>query len=81
MGEKSRISEFYAHRSVLITGATGFIGKVLIWKLLYSCSLIEKIYILIRSKHNIDISIRRKELLACPVSICKITVCPTLYTS
>ncbi|KAB0802588.1 hypothetical protein PPYR_04774 [Photinus pyralis] len=44
------IREFYAGRSILVTGATGFIGKVLIEKLLRSCPKIDKLYILIRSK-------------------------------
>ncbi|KAK5638606.1 hypothetical protein RI129_012901 [Pyrocoelia pectoralis] len=44
------IKEFYAGRSIFITGATGFIGKVLIEKLLRSCPKIDKIYILIRTK-------------------------------
>lgn len=42
-------SKFYSGRSILITGATGFIGKVLIEKLLYSCPDLDKIYLLIRS--------------------------------
>ncbi|KAK5638607.1 hypothetical protein RI129_012902 [Pyrocoelia pectoralis] len=46
------IKEFYAGRSIFITGATGFIGKVLIEKLLRSCPKIDKIYILIRSKRG-----------------------------
>lgn len=44
----STISNFYAGKSILVTGATGFIGKVLIEKLLYSCPNIDKIYLLIR---------------------------------
>lgn len=68
MEDKGEISAFYARKSVLITGATGFIGKVLIWKLLYSCPLIDKIYILVRPKRGNDSVMRRTDLIKCPVS-------------
>jgi fatty acyl-CoA reductase len=46
------INEYYSGKSVLITGATGFVGKLLIEKLLYSCDKIAKIYCLIRDKNG-----------------------------
>jgi len=46
--EGSEISEFYKGHSVLITGATGFMGKVLVEKLLRSCPGIENLFLLIR---------------------------------
>lgn len=48
----SPITEFYKNKSILVTGSTGFIGKVLIEKLLYSCPNIDKIYLLIRSNNG-----------------------------
>ncbi|XP_076645017.1 fatty acyl-CoA reductase wat-like [Halictus rubicundus] len=48
--EKSEIAEFYAGTNVLVTGGTGFIGKLLIEKLLRSCPGITKIYTLVRPK-------------------------------
>jgi len=45
----SPITRFYSGKSILITGATGFIGKVLIEKLLHSCPDVNKIYLLIRT--------------------------------
>lgn len=50
----STIADFYAHRDVLVTGATGFLGKVLVEKLLRACPLIGRIYVLIRSKNGQD---------------------------
>ena len=44
------ISEFYAGERLLVTGATGFMGKVLIEKILRSCPDVDTIYILVRSK-------------------------------
>ncbi|XP_046975938.1 putative fatty acyl-CoA reductase CG5065 [Vanessa cardui] len=44
------VAEYYAGKSIFITGATGFMGKVLVEKLLRSCKDLKKIYILIRKK-------------------------------
>lgn len=61
--EVSPIAEFYHGKNVFITGATGFIGKVLVEKLLRSCSGVKNIYILIRSKKGKEPSQRVEELL------------------
>lgn len=46
--EHSSIVEYYKGRSVFVTGATGFMGKVLVEKLLRSCPGIEHLYLLMR---------------------------------
>lgn len=69
MEDRSLIAEFYAGKTVLITGATGLIGKVLIWKLLYSCPDVDKIYILVRPKRGKDVQQRVEEILRVPVII------------
>ncbi|KAF5278131.1 hypothetical protein FQR65_LT03647 [Abscondita terminalis] len=46
------IAEWYKDQSVFITGASGFMGKVLLEKLLFQCNGIKSIYILIRSKRG-----------------------------
>ena len=48
----SDVIKFHANKNVLITGATGFLGKVLLWKLIKSCPDIGKIYVLLRAKNN-----------------------------
>jgi alcohol-forming fatty acyl-CoA reductase len=53
-----KVVESYAAKSVFVTGATGFLGKVLVEKLLRCCKRVEKVYILIRSKDGED-AIRR----------------------
>ncbi|XP_041852894.1 fatty acyl-CoA reductase 1 isoform X1 [Melanotaenia boesemani] len=44
------IPEYYAGKNVLISGATGFMGKVLLEKLLRSCPEIGAVYVMVRSK-------------------------------
>ncbi|XP_031619645.1 putative fatty acyl-CoA reductase CG5065 [Contarinia nasturtii] len=50
--EEDRVRKMYANRSILITGGTGFLGKVLIEKFLRTCPEIEKIYLLVRPKRG-----------------------------
>lgn len=58
--------KFYMIKQIL--HFTGFMGKVLIEKLLRSCSTIENIYLLIRQKKGKDIHTRVEELFDDPVS-------------
>lgn len=61
------ISQFYTDRSVFITGGTGFMGKVLVEKLLRSCTGIKNIYLLIRPKRGQEVAARLNDLLNAPV--------------
>lgn len=45
-----RISQCFIGKTIFITGGSGFLGKVLIEKLLRKCPDIEKIYLLLRPK-------------------------------
>lgn len=64
----SPISDFFRGRHVLITGATGFMGKVLVEKLLHSCPNIACIYLLIRPKQGHDVKSRLDQLLNAAVN-------------
>lgn len=44
------VREYYANKEIFVTGGTGFLGKVLIEKLLRSCPDVKRIYVLIRAK-------------------------------
>lgn len=63
----SNIKNFYNNRSVLISGGSGFIGKVLIEKLLRVCTGIRHIFVLIRPKRNKQPQERLQELLKVPL--------------
>lgn len=63
------IPEFYNGRSVFITGASGFMGKVLVEKLLRSCPGVSRLYVLMRpSRSGKGVSERLQDLLNCEVS-------------
>lgn len=59
--------ENYTGCKLLLTGTTGFLGKVILEKMLRTLPHIEKIYILIRGKKNQDPKIRFLELLNSPL--------------
>ena len=61
------IKEYYCGKTILVTGTTGFLGKVLLEKLLYSLPDVETIYVLIRSKKGSRLSERfKKEIVSSP---------------
>ncbi|XP_060532693.1 fatty acyl-CoA reductase 1 [Cylas formicarius] len=62
-----RVAEMYKDKTIFITGGTGFVGKVLIEKLLRSCSQVNKIYILIRTKKWKHPNDRLKDMFASPL--------------
>ncbi|XP_028843571.1 fatty acyl-CoA reductase 1 isoform X2 [Denticeps clupeoides] len=59
------IPEYYAGKSVLITGATGFMGKVLLEKLLRSCPAVKAAYVLVRHKSGQVPQARVAEMISC----------------
>ncbi|KAL0122065.1 hypothetical protein PUN28_007086 [Cardiocondyla obscurior] len=65
--EYTSVKDFYRDRSIFITGATGFMGKILVEKLLRSCPHIKNIYLLMRPKKGRNVQERLQELLNGPV--------------
>lgn len=61
------IVEWYAGKTLFVTGATGFMGKVLLEKLLRSCPDIRCIYILCRSKRGFSPAARVTEFTKLPL--------------
>lgn len=64
---RDSIKSFYQNSVILVTGGTGFLGKVLLEKLLRSCEDIQCIYVLLRSKRGLSSEERYKELIQNPV--------------
>lgn len=60
---QSPIRQFYRGRSIFITGATGFIGKVLVEKIARCCPEIERMYLLLRPKRGMNPQERLEKLL------------------
>lgn len=64
-----RIPAVFAGKNVFVTGATGFLGKVLVEKLLRSCPDIGDVYVLMRMKKGKKPEERLKEITELPVSV------------
>lgn len=64
------IPDFYKGKEILITGGTGFIGKVLIEKLLRSCPDVKAIYLLMRERKGQTIEERLKYIAESPLYDC-----------
>lgn len=63
-----RIREIYKDKTIFITGATGFIGKVLIEKLLRSCPDLKMIYVMLRPKRGTKNEERLAKIFGEPVN-------------
>ncbi|XP_029168897.1 fatty acyl-CoA reductase 1-like isoform X2 [Nylanderia fulva] len=61
------IPAFYAGQSILLTGATGFLGKVYFEKILRSCPDVREIFILMRPKKGLNINERLEQILNLPL--------------
>lgn len=57
------IPDWFAGKSILVSGATGFMGKVLVEKLLRDCPLLERMYLLVRRKKGVEPEQRRDEYI------------------
>ncbi|XP_058840650.1 fatty acyl-CoA reductase wat-like [Topomyia yanbarensis] len=61
-GGRSKVMEFYRDSTVLITGASGFVGQVLLEKIL-RCLEVRRVYVMIRSKRNLNAEDRLEKML------------------
>lgn len=65
--ELTPIQKFYKGTKIFITGGTGFLGQILVEKLLRSCPEIKQIYLLVRPKRGKIIQCRMEELFDGPL--------------
>ena len=70
MANQMSIADYYRGKHVFITGGTGFIGKVLIEKILRSCPGIAGVYCLVRPKNGKAAQQRINDLLEEMVGKC-----------
>lgn len=69
--EIKNISRWMDGQTIFITGSSGFVGKVLVYKLLKSCTSLKAIYLLLRAKRGKTSTERLEELFSSSVySIC-----------
>lgn len=66
--DESSIEAFFAESVILVTGATGFVGKALVEKLLRVCPRLAIIFILIRPKQKQTVKQRFQSFLEGSVS-------------
>lgn len=66
MSELNSVQKFYAGKTIFITGGSGFMGKVLIEKILYSCSDVKELIVLMRPKRAKTASQRVEEFSSIP---------------
>ncbi|KAM6937799.1 fatty acyl-CoA reductase 1 isoform 1-T1 [Xenentodon cancila] len=59
------IPEYYTGKNVLLSGATGFMGKVLLEKLLRSCPDVRAVYVMVRSKAGQSPEARVADMINC----------------
>ncbi|KAL9705373.1 hypothetical protein quinque_008891 [Culex quinquefasciatus] len=64
---KTPIQKWYSGKSIFVTGGSGFMGKVLLEKILFACSDVRVIYILIRPKRGKTPQTRIEEWFKLPV--------------
>ena len=61
---ESQIRRFYAGKQILLTGCTGYLGIIILEKILRTCTEISKIYLMIREKKNMGVKERLEKCFA-----------------
>ena len=70
MDTMATVPDYYRGKVIFLTGSTGFIGKVLLEKLLRSCPELASIYCLIRPKRGLSAEQRMEKQFQEKVRMC-----------
>lgn len=70
LAARTGVADFFAGRSVLLTGATGFLGRLLLEHILRTCPDVGTVYVVVRPKRGVDVQERFLNAVADPVSSC-----------
>ena len=65
--QEESLVKYYEGKSLFLTGVTGFIGQVILEKLLRACPGIEKIYVLLRPKKDLGCHERLQAVFKSPL--------------
>lgn len=68
MSELTPVQQYYKGKTVFITGASGFMGKVLLEKIMYSCTEVKEIIMICRAKRGKTPESRLEDMYKLPVS-------------
>jgi fatty acyl-CoA reductase len=61
------VIQFYEGQNIFVTGASGYLGKVLLEKLLRACPDVGNIFVLVRPKKGKEPSERVQNIISLPV--------------
>jgi fatty acyl-CoA reductase len=59
--------QFFEGQNMFVTGATGFLGKVLLEKLIRMCPDVGNIFVLVRPRKGMEPSERVQSIISLPV--------------
>ena len=74
------IKEFYAGKTIFLTGTTGFVGKVVLEKIMRSLPDFKKIFIMVRAKKGMTVRQRfENEILSSEIFVPHFEKDPNLF--
>lgn len=65
MSATFKVKSYYTDKTILITGCTGYLAKIVLEKIIRTCSDFKKIYVLMRVKQGVTLEARlQNEILS-----------------